>query len=389
MKWTYAEYFLGIGAPGKAIHRVTARHGDEAEFVYGFEIDKYARNAFCAIHGVNEDKIYHDVTDQPDQLPYVDVIFYSPPCQTFSLAGKREGTTVDKGNLFYAALQGIKKSKPKYAIMENVANLKNEFADDFYNMCKALSQEGYISYAKVLSSKDYTIPQNRPRIFIVSVRKDLYEKGQRFEFPIAKKLVYKLKDLLEENVDEKYFLSQEILSRFKYKPAGENVVGTTAPESRSIGQRDIVYDSESYIGALTATDYKQPKQILVNSATAKGYEEAMEGDSINLEHPNSKTRRGRVGKQCAQTLTTSCNQGYFDGKTIRKLTPLECFRLQGFDDEDYYKAVAAYDVKWKSGASDSQMYKRAGNSITVQVEEEMLENLLYQRKEVGAQLSLL
>ena len=201
MHITYAEYFLGIGAPGKAIHRVTSRHNDTCEFVYGFEIDKYAINAFCAIHGVDESKIYHDITNQPNELPYVDIVFYSPPCQSFSLAGKREGTTVDKGNLFYSALQGIIKSNPKYAIMENVANLKNQFVDDFNAMTKALDEAGYVSFAQVLNSKDYGIPQNRERIFIVSVRKDIYNQGERFEFPLPLRLEKRLKDILEDNVD--------------------------------------------------------------------------------------------------------------------------------------------------------------------------------------------
>ncbi len=480
MKFTYAEYFLGIGAPGKGIHRVTERHGDKCEFVYGFEIDKHARNAFCAIHGVDEDKIYHDITNQPEELPYVDIVFYSPPCQTFSLAGKREGTTVDKGNLFYNALEGIKKSKPKYAIMENVANLKNQFKDDFNAMIKTLDDAGYVNYAQVLNAKDYGIPQNRERIFIVSIRKDIYKQGIRFEFPKPIKLEKRLKDVLESEVNAKYYLSEKIISRFIEKPIGEDVIGTTAPESRSIGQRDLVYGIENCVGTLTATDYKRPKQIMVNqignisesksfngnpqtgriygtdglsptlstmqgggqepkimvkSATKDGCETAQQGDSINPEHPNSDTRRGRVGKGIAQTLTTSCNQGVFlpciaasrgrDSSRytgnknieqqlelnkedisnalttvqkdnyviepdirIRKLTPLECFRLQGFDDEDYYKAVKAYNKKWKPGASDSQMYKRAGNSIPVNIEEEILENLIYQRKQSGSQIGL-
>lgn len=176
--------------------------------------------------------------------------------------------------------------------------------------------------------------------------------------------------------------------------------------------------------------------IAIPGNTKSGRYEAYPGDSINLEQPTSKTRRGREGKGVAQTLTTNCNQAVVelpciaasrgrdktnlsdnpnleqrlefnkDGVSntltsvqkdnylveealrIRKLTPLECFRLQGFDDEDYYNAVASYDMKWKAGASDSQMYKRAGNSITVNVEEELIENLVYQRKQSGNQLSL-
>lgn len=551
MNYTYAEYFLGIGAPGKGFKRVTERHGDTCTFVYGFEIDKYARNAYAAIHGEDENKIYQDITEQPEQLPYVDIVFYSPPCQTFSIAGKKEGTSVDKGNLFYFALQGIKKSKPKYCIMENVANLKNQFKDDFRDMLLALEDAGYINYYKVLNSKDYGIPQNRERIFIVSIRKDIYEKGLRFEFPQKIKLKKRLKDALEDEVSQKYYLSEEYTKRFlksDFRVDGDiKIIGSTVGENaKGTNCRHWVHDPSGIVGALSATDHKQPKQIkveqvgklnmaksfngnpqadriystnglcpalnsmqggrlepkiLVNSATKAGYEIATEGDSINLDQPTSKTRRGRVGKQVAQTLTTSCNQavyepsGYYSGlseafatrpleglaralkaeqhdscvvfpcigasrgryqdtgisqnlelntsgttntltsvqkdnyvvnkTSIRKLTPLECFRLQGFDDEDYYRAVIAYSetfgkideeyidklIEWKrhlkqnikvakeikyliefkeflvKQKSDSQMYKRAGNSITVQVEEELIENLIYQRKQ-EVQMSL-
>jgi len=374
----YAEYFLGIGAPGKAIQRVATRHGDTCEFVYGFEIDKYARNAFSAIHGVDEDKIYHDVTDQPKELPYVDIVFYSPPCQSFSIAGKKEGTTVDKGNLFYAALQGIIKSNPKYAIMENVSNLKNQFADDYNAMLRALDDEGYTSYAKVLNSKDYGIPQNRERIFIVSMRKDVYEDGQRFEFPLPIRLDKKLKDLLEDEVDEKYYLTEKQIHNISHWKSYQNPL-------------DNILEGDSISPTLTARGAGEMHSgmivLKVNSANNVGYEELSPGDALRLDNPKSKTGRGRVGKECSMTLTTSINVGYYNGSRIRTLTPLECFSLQGFDDIDYYKAIESFNKTFKR-KSDSQMYKRAGNSITVNVEEEMLENLIYQRKQLGNQLSM-
>ncbi len=483
MKFTYAEYFSGIGAPGKGLKRVTERHGDSCEFVYGFENDKHARNAFCAIHEVDEDLIYHDIKRQPDTLPYVDIVFYSPPCQTFSIAGKREGTNVDKGNLFYKALEGIKKSKPKYAIMENVANLKNQFKDDFNAMIKTLDDAGYVNYAQVLNAKDYGIPQNRERIFIVSIRKDVYAQGKRFEWPKEIPLKLRLKDMLEDDVCEKYYLSDKAISgflehrgrheekgngfKFQTKTGNDiaSTIQTTAgsrPTDNFITLKQVgnISNSKSFNGnpqigrayssnglspALsTMQGGGQEPKVLVNPATQKGYEEASFRDSINLEHPNSKTRRGRVGKDVTQTLTTSCNQGVVlpciaasrgrdksnpsdrttgnrnleqrlefnqegisnalttvqkdnyivdENIRIRKLTPLECFRLQGFDDIDYYKAVKAYDETYGLGKdgktkSDSQMYKRAGNSITVNVEEEILENLLYQRKQSGNQIGL-
>lgn len=472
MNWTYAELFGGIGAPGKGFKRACDRHGDTCELKYYFEFDKYASNAYCAIHDEDESKNYWDITQQPELLTYVDIIFYSPPCQTFSIAGKKEGTTVDKGNLFYQALEVIKKSKPKYAIMENVANLKNQFKDDYNAMVWALDDAGYVSDGGLLNSKDYGIPQNRNRIFVVSIRKDLYEQGQRFEFPKKIKLTKCLADIVEKEVDEKYFLSDKMIefftmntmntmkqqaagNGFKFEPKTEKDIakalttragarmddnflkvkqleGNLYPNSGN-PEAGRVYDSRGLSPAIKTPSggNSQPK-ILVKSATKNGYETATIGDSINLEHPNSETRRGRVGKSVAQTLTTSCNQGVVlpciaasrgrdksnpSDRTIgndnleqrleinkqgtsntltsvqkdnylidtdyriRKLTPLECFRLQGFDDEDYYKAVKAYDKKWKAGASDSQMYKRAGNSITVNVEEELIENLVYQRKQ--------
>lgn len=122
MKTTSAEIFAGIGAWGKALDRVTKRHGDTHELKYYFEIDKYASNAFAAIHGVSEELNNWDITEKCE-VPEVDIFFYSPPCQSFSIAGKKEGRTVAKGNLFDSAIEKLKQSNPKFAIMENVANL--------------------------------------------------------------------------------------------------------------------------------------------------------------------------------------------------------------------------------------------------------------------------
>jgi DNA (cytosine-5)-methyltransferase 1 len=469
MEITYAEYFLGIGAPGKGIKRVTERHGDTCRFIYGFEIDKYARNSFAAIHNVDESLIYHDITDQPDNLPYVDVVFYSPPCQSFSLAGKREGTTVDKGNLFYNALQGIIKSNPKYAIMENVANLKNQFADDFNAMLRALEDAGYTSYAKVLNSKHYGIPQNRERIFVVSIRNDLYENGC-FEWPVEIPLKAKLKDVLEDEVDEKYYINKQWkITKGDKDCHDENeiaqIIGGDYKATRTITDTNKISRCLD-----TMTGGQREPKILVKPATKNGYETAHKGIFLPCiavsrgRDKNNSNDRTKGNKNLSQTLefnqqgtsnalTTvqkdnyvvepklkdsrffsqacktfnenKCNYGdsinAFNNNVdntgisptlttrpegfktaiipvtydyrIRKLTPLECFRLQGFDDIDYYKAVKAYDDTYGLGKdgktkSDSQMYKRAGNSITVNVEEEILENLLYKRKQGGNQITL-
>ncbi len=174
----------------------------------------------------------------------------------------------------------------------------------------------------VLNAKEYEIPQNRERVFIISIRKDI-DKG--FEFPKPFNLKLKLVDLLEDEVDKSNYLTNE--------------------------QAKVVINQGD----------KFDEFLMIREATKLGYAKAFVGDSVNLEHPNSKTRRGRVGKQVAQTLTTSCNQAILmsDGR-LRKLTPLECFRLMGFDDADYQVLV-------DNGISHNQIYKMAGNSIVVNV----------------------
>ena len=124
----------------------------------------------------------------------------------------------------------------------------------------------------------------------------------------------------------------------------------------------------TYSDSLDNTTNLQDKCLNIKEATKKGYKEAYDGDSVNLEQPNSKTRRGRVGNQVAQTLTTSCNQGVVNNYRIRKLTPKECWRLMGFDDEDFEKASQVN--------SNAQLYKQAGNSIVVQVLEAIFRELL-------------
>lgn len=141
-----------------------------------------------------------------------------------------------------------------------------------------------------------------------------------------------------------------------------------------------VYDEEGIAPTIpTCGGGNIEPKVAIKEATKLGYAIATVGDSINLEQPNSKTRRGRVGKEVAQTLTTSCNQATLEHDyKIRKLVPLECFRLMGFADEDYHKAKKALEDRFYNGKdkSNSQMYKMAGNSIVVNVLEAILRNLL-------------
>lgn len=223
---------------------------DKLEMLYKF--DK-ASNNFGDISIIN-----------PNDLPDFDYFTYSFPCQDISVSGKQNG--IEKGKtrsgLLYECEKIIETKKPKYLLMENVKNLvSKKFINDFNAWLEYLESLGYKNYWKVLNAKNFGIAQNRERVFCVSILGE-----EEYEFPQGFKLEKRLKDFLEDSIEEKYYLSEEIQNRFKQTKVdnGENnVIGTTAPEFRTIGQRDLVYGNESCAnGTLVATDYKQPKQII-------------------------------------------------------------------------------------------------------------------------------
>ncbi len=286
--------FSGIGAFEKALTNL----GIEHEVVGYCEIDKHASKAYSLIHDIPESMNLQDVTkiDEFDILDDVDLITYGFPCQDISNAGKQKGFIDENGErtrsgLFFEALRIIEYYRPKFAIAENVKALTSKkFSEEFKIVLESLEEVGYNNYWKVLNAKDYGIPQNRERVFIISIRKDI-DKGFTFPEPIPLEL--RLKDILEDEVDESYYLKDDKILKIK--------------NSKFNQEKDMIQNSD-ICGTLLARDYKDPKCVQVKEATKSGYAEAYPGDSVNLEHPNSKTRRGRVGKEVAQTLTTSCNQ---------------------------------------------------------------------------------
>ena len=324
--------FSGVGAFDQALLRL----GIDYKTVFACDMDKYARTTF--IHNYGEPKYYPvNVYDREIPEESLDIYMTSPPCQAFSLAGKRLGKEDKRGILFFNSHEFIAKNKPRFFIFENVKGLLSDdngnTFQEWVNMLGGKSVNGlpilfpyedsvpYHIYWKVLNAKEHGVPQNRERVFIIGIRDD---QDNNFRFPAEEHLTKRLKDILEEDVDDKYYLNDKTLSLLQ-----------------SISNNCIK----------------------VKSATSSGYEIASEGDSINFSFPNSKTRKGRVGKQVAQTLDTQCNQAvYID--CIRRLTPRECFRLMGFPDSFGFSCV-----------SDSQAYKQAGNSIVVRVLEKIIKNL--------------
>ena len=304
--------FSGVGAFDQTLKRLRIDY----ETIFACDMDKYARKTF--IHNYGEPKYYpENVYDREIPTKSLDIYMTSPPCQAFSLAGKRKGEDDKRGILFYNSHEFIKKNNPRYFIFENVKGLLSDDGGKTFarwiDYLGGKSVNGnpvifpheesvpYHVYHKVLNAKNYGVPQNRERVFIIGIRDD---EDNNFSFPKEIPLTKRLKDVLEENVSEKYFLSEKLLNFFikhteKHQAKG-NVFKFKPKEEESIAQ------------AVTTKAGTRPDDnyLQVKSATSKGYELAEIGeDSINFEHPNSKTRRGRVGVGVGQTLTTSCNQG--------------------------------------------------------------------------------
>jgi DNA (cytosine-5)-methyltransferase 1 len=204
--------FSGIGAFEKALENLEVPF----ELVNFCEFDKYAIKSYCAIHGLDESKNLGDITKVDEtKLPKdIDLLTYGFPCQDISLAGEQKGLfnedgTQTRSGLFFEALRIIEATKPKIAIAENVKNLvSKKFNAQFQVVLASLEAAGYDNYYQVLNAKDYGVPQNRERVFIVSIRKDI-DHGL-FEFPKPFPLDKRLKDILEGEVDEKYYLSDKM-----------------------------------------------------------------------------------------------------------------------------------------------------------------------------------
>ena len=417
------EAFSGVGCQAMALKRIT----DNYELVGFSEIDKYAIQSYRAIHG--EVKNYGDITKMLT-IPKCDIFTYSFPCQDLSLAGNQKGLGEGtRSGLVYEVLRLLKNTeiKPKVLIMENVSALISAtFVKQFNEIQLELEQLGYKNYNEILNAKDYGIPQNRERIFMVSILGDY-----SYTFPEPINLELRLKDLLENEVDEKYYLSEKMIKQISSWNA------QVKPLKEAKTKDDIIIQT---ITAKSNTSMNS-SMLLIKEATVKGYAEATDGDGVYINRPHQK--RGVVQKGMIQTIKTSGNDiavvvedkpysdyslekirgnivkenvvgtitanamqsvnhdnchlvieqkshGYNkDGKhicptiktssweennhlvnnlRIRKLTPLEAFRLMGISDDDFWKAQ-------ESGMSNAQLYKQAGNGIVVNVFEAILRNL--------------
>lgn len=202
--------FSGIGAFEKALTNLNVDY----EVVNFCEIDRFAEQAYCAVHGISPELNLHDVTKiDTSRLHDIDLITYGFPCQDISTAGKQKGFTDENGErtrsgLFFEALRIIRDLQPAYAIAENVKALTSKkFEKEFETVKNSLSEAGYNNYCKVLNATEFNIPQNRERVFIVSIRKDIDDFS--FSFPVGGGLTRCLSDLLEDHVNESFYKNDE------------------------------------------------------------------------------------------------------------------------------------------------------------------------------------
>ena len=205
--------FAGIGACEKAFERLNAKYGFEMENTGFAEIDKYAIQSYCTLHNVDESLNYGDVSKvNISNIKDFDFMMWGFPCTDISRAGKQKGFTDENGNytrsgMYYPALEILKVKRPKYSIIENVKALTDKtFEYELNTILEDLENAGYRNYMKVLNAKDYGIPQNRERIFIVSIREDI---PQGILFPKGFDNGLRLKHLLEDNVPECYFIPEK------------------------------------------------------------------------------------------------------------------------------------------------------------------------------------
>lgn len=328
--------FTGIGGFEQGIDNAAKGTNYQIKHVGYSEIDKYARSVYERHYP--EVQYFGDITKiNADELPDFDCLVGGFPCQAFSIAGKRKGFEDTRGTLFFDLARILRAKRPRLFVFENVKGLlSHDNGNTFKTIISAIDELGYDCQWQVLNSKNHGVPQNRERIIIVG---HLRGTPRPEVFPIS---------------------------------------GTDQEDTRIVGQ-DVAYTIDANYSKGTNTLAKGRRSVVaIPEATKKGYAEATIGDSIDLKQMSSKTRRGRVSK--GVSATTTINPELYtltEDVKIRRLTPLECERLQAFPD-DWTKYGINSNTGEEIRISDSQRYKMCGNAVTTNVVQAVFEKILTQ-----------
>lgn len=374
MTLTFLDFFSGVGG---------FRHGLELAGMkcIGFcEKDKFARKSYEEMYDTKGEWFHDDITTiDPTRLPKADLWCAGSPCQNVSIAGKRSGLYGERSGLFFTFVELIKsqkeENKPEWVLLENVKGLLSSGGGrDYLDYLSILDEAGYDLEWQVFNSKDYGVPQNRERIYTLG---HLRSRGRRQVLPISRESSSHLKQLVGGMQSYRVYDPSGIATTLVGEGGGLGAKTGLYLIDQSLTEPKLTEEARCITARYTAGATKrtamnsgvlevQPilKQgIKVRNGTKQGYQLANIGDSVDLSYPSSLTRRARVGKGIAHNLSCSCQMGavVWNGRVvkIRRLTPKECFRLQGFSDDLFEKAKAVN--------SDAQLYKQAGNGVTVPV----------------------
>lgn len=321
-KLKVGSLFSGIGAYEKACINL----GINTDIKFYCELDKIKSKAYSVLYNISEDKNLIDVTKiNTNILEDIDILFYSPPCQSYSKAGKKEGTNDVRGTLFWDALKVIKAKTPKFCIMENVDNLPNKFTTEFRDMLNCLKESGYHTDWKIINANNF-LPQNRERVFVVSIRKDMVNDDYNFKFPTG----------------------------------------------------SYAEDWSTYININDGRELTGRQQRMVDYIRGLNDESIKIEGSPQFEHSTIMLRQSGLRFQNNSYFPTLCaamgkGGGNFPmmalNDVIKGITPRQAFKLMGFDYNDS-------DILTQNKFSISSQYLMAGDSVVVPILEEVIKELL-------------
>ena len=362
----YFDMFAGVGGFRAGFDRTGGY-----ECVGHCEIDKHADAAYRRLHDIKENEVFYDdaTTIDTDTLPEFDLLCAGFPCQAFSVAGKRKGFHDPRGTLFFEITRVVRARKPAYLLLENVPGiLSHDKGWTFAAILNELCELGYSLEFQVLNSKDFGVPQSRRRVYIIGY--------------LDERCAGKILPILGANAKTPISLIGGSQGARVYSTSGTAVTqlakaggmgGKTGLYAIGVNRKEGIVGGIDIAHTIAASDFRglnrnqtqnavlevvKPLQIKV--ATRKGYQEADVGDAVNISFAGSNTKRGRVGYGAANTLDTNSTHGVVTTcRRIRRLVPRECFRLQGFTDDQIDKLL--------DGSSDTQAYKQAGNAVTMNV----------------------
>lgn len=405
----YISLFAGIGGFDFGLNAVGG------ECVFASENDRFAAKSYETLHG---DKPHGDIREiEAGDVPDHDIIAAGFPCQSFSISGKRGGFEDARGTLFFEVARIASEKQPKVLLLENVKGLVgHDKGKTLDTIVKTLNEIGYRVDFEVLNSKYFGVPQNRERIFIVAIREDLISnepwnivgntvapKGKRrisgyedvktfnFDWPTNDTVELRLKDVLETDVEERFYLSEEKTAQLVLQLEEREDIGISEPtiaDNTGVNlskQATEVANVVEVSGTLMARDYKgfgnQEMTGVVERLPIKEESGDKKGVALpdlpaigasrgrNIKNPSDGTPGNDVEQRLeinsggtSNTLTSVQKDNYVVEPLfrIRRLTPKECWRLQGFTDEQH-------DLVEQAGISNTQRYKQAGNAVTINV----------------------